>query len=171
MLALFLYQPDLARQPIDAGEGTMLPAGEVCPATQFTDAHNRQLAEMLLDAIDFGENPDVGRLILDAPDDRVGALAAELSRLGQALIENCDIDTLSFLARICSELQQVTQLERFDSGRGEDPAEDPGAELKRRMERLRERGLDKAAIAQARPRKPMRVSAGKNTNWNNKGRR
>ena len=172
MLALFLYKPTLAREPIDAGEGTLLPAGEVCPATQFHDGSHRLLAEQLLDAIDAGETPDVGRMILDAPDDRVGGLAAELSRLGQTLLENCDVEENEFAGRICSELQQIAQLERFESTPNPDSEADPGSELKRRIERLKERGLDKAAIAQvARPRKPMRFSTKKKSNWNDNDRR
>jgi DNA primase len=170
VLALYLYRPELARTSIDAGEGTMLPASEVCPAAQFLDAGHRLLAEQVLDMIDAGETPDVGRLLIEAPDDRIGGLAAELYRLGQDLLENSTLTDAELLSNLCNELQRIAQIERFDSSPPAEENAQPGAELKRRIEQLIERGADNAAFARVpRPRRPMRVAAPK-TKWT-KGKR
>ncbi|MDG2031148.1 MAG: DNA primase [Phycisphaerales bacterium] len=162
VLSLFLFDPELARVSVDAGEGTMLPAGELCPAIQFLDASHRILAEQLLDAIDAGETPDVGRLLLDAPDDSIGSLAAELYRLGQDILDNSELTPNELLGNLCSELHQIAQIERFNNTPGTDADSGPAEQLKRRMNQLIERGPDKASHARVpRPRRPMRMTATK----------
>lgn len=162
VLSLFLFDPNLARESVDAGEGTMLPAGELCPAIQFLDARHRILAEQLLDAIDAGETPDVGKLLLDAPDDSIGSLAAELYRLGQDILDNTDLTQNELLSNLCTELHQIAQLERFNTDLGTDNDSGPAEQLKRRISQLIERGPDKASHARVpRPRRPMRMTTSK----------
>ena len=162
VLSLFLFEPELARESVDAGEGTMLPAGELCPAIQFLDPRHRILAEQLLDAIDAGETPDVGKLLLDAPDDSIGSLAAELYRLGQDILDNSDLSRNELLGNLCSELHQIAQLERFNTGPVDEQASGPAEQLKKRINQLIERGPDKASHARVpRPRRPMRLTASK----------
>ena len=162
VLAIYLFDPTLARTSIDAGEGTMLPASEVCPATQFLDPGHRILADQILDALDAGQTPDVGQLLLDAPDDRIGSLAAELYRLGQDLLDNTELEPAELLGNHCNDLQLIAQLERFEIDPSTDEAAPPGVELKRRIEQLIERGPDKASLARVpRPRRPMRIAASK----------
>lgn len=162
VLALFLFDADLARTSVDAGEGTFLPAAELCPALQFLDPGHRALAELLLDLIDSGENPDVGRLLDEVPDDRLGSLAAELYRLGRDLLQGSELAPTRLLEDLCNELQRTGQLERFAPATDDTTDEGPAQELKRRMAQLIERGPDKAAHARvARPRRPMRLNASK----------
>lgn len=160
VLALFVSDPEFARMNVDAGEGTMLPASELCPAQQFLDPLHRKLAEHLLSAIESGESPQVGQLLLQIEEDEVAQLATDLYRLGEDLIANSEAEPRSLLGTLCSDLHQIAQLERFESTAPTSTTSDPGAELKRHIEQLRTRGADKAAMAQVpRPRRPMRIAA------------
>ncbi|MEC7352510.1 MAG: hypothetical protein VYD99_05230, partial [Planctomycetota bacterium] len=156
VLALFLYSPELASQSLDAGEGMMLPASELCPAEQFDVPEHRMIAEVLIREVEAGRHPGIDQMLLALEDPTAAALIADLFRFGSEMIRNTQDPDLELLQTTCEDLANTARLERFAEEKRADPDQPDPASLSDQLERIRRRGSDRSILPRVeRPKKPM----------------
>ena len=156
VLALFITSPELAAQPVDAGEGMMLPASELFPCEQFIVPAHRRLAKVIVPAIESGARPSVDQLLLAVEDRDTASLVAELFRFGTQMIENSESTERELLEQICDDLANTARMERFAVERHSAGLDRRPMNLSQELERLRQRGSDRSILPQVdRPKKPM----------------
>ena len=109
VLAIFICNPELARECVDAGEGMMLPATELFPPEHFLENRHRALADILIPAIEAGETPAIDQLLLAVEDPSIAMLITDLFRYGTAIMDNSE-DTLPvMMCRLCDDLARTNQ--------------------------------------------------------------
>ncbi|HAW96103.1 MAG TPA: hypothetical protein DCX60_07505, partial [Phycisphaerales bacterium] len=156
VLAIFICNPELARNSVDAGEGMMLPATELFPPEHFLDHRHRGLADILIPAIEAGETPAIDQLLLAVEDPSIAMLITELYRYGTAIMDNSEDSATVMMTRLCDDLARTNRLEHFAAEHA-DPAGSPHDQgLGKRLEMLRMRGSDRTVIPRVeRPKKPV----------------
>ena len=156
VLAVFICNPELARESVDAGEGMMLPATELFPPEHFLDNRHRALADILIPAIEAGETPAIDQLLLAVEDPAIAMLITDLFRYGTALMDNSEDPPTVMMARLCDDLARTNRLEHFASERHDPNSSQQSSGLADRLERLRMRGSDRTVIPRVeRPKKPV----------------
>ena len=156
VLALFITCPELAAEPVDAGEGMMLPASELFPCEQFIVPAHRRLAQVIVPAIESGARPSVDQLLLAVEDRETASLVAELFRFGTQMIENSESTERELLEQICDDLANTARMERFAVERHSAGLDRRPMNLSDELERLRQRGSDRSILPKVdRPKKPM----------------
>jgi hypothetical protein len=156
VLAIFICNPELARECVDAGEGMMLPATELFPPEHFLENRHRSLANILIPAIEAGETPAIDQLLLAVEDPSIAMLITDLFRYGTAIMDNSE-DTLPvMMSRLCDDLARTNRLEHFALEQSSATSADENIGLDARLEKLRMRGSDRTVIPRVeRPKKPV----------------
>ena len=156
VLAIFICNPELARECVDAGEGMMLPATELFPPEHFLENRHRGLADILIPAIEAGETPAIDQLLLAVEDPSIAMLITELFRYGTAIMENSEDSPPVMMGRLCDDLARTNRLEHFASEHSNPSGSHQNAGLGKRLEMLRMRGSDRTVIPRVeRPKKPV----------------
>ena len=156
VLAIFICNPELARQSVDAGEGMMLPATELFPPEHFLDRRHRGLADILIPAIEAGETPAIDQLLLAVEDPSLAMLITDLYRYGTAILDNSEDPAPVLMSRLCDDLAHTNRLEHFASEHANAPGSHQEQGLGKRLELLRMRGSDRTVIPRVeRPKKPV----------------
>ena len=156
VLALFLYSPELASQSLDAGEGMMLPASELCPAEQFDVPEHRLIAEVLIPEVEAGRHPGIDQMLLALEDPAAAGLIADLFRFGSEMIRNTQDPDLELLQTTCEDLAHTARLERFVDEKRAEPDQPHPVSLSDQLDRIRRRGSDRSILPRVeRPKKPM----------------
>lgn len=173
LLAMVVHDAALYRTSVDAGDGTWLPASELFDAMAFDHPPHRALAKQLVDQIESGETPLVGDLLLASTTDAERTLLTDLLCLGRDQISNTRDAPEVLFATFCNDLRQVQVLESHRI-KSLDPKNPNTAEaFSQQLALLKERGLDRAAVARIdrpqRPRTSVRKSATGATNRRGRG--
>lgn len=135
LLSVLVFQPELVRSSVDAGDGHLLPLCEAFQPDAFEDGPCRAVFEAMFEAAESGVAPDVAGLQARVAPLRLERFVTDLYARGRDL---CGDDEAQALARLNAAVRGLDQLRDREA-------------LRRRAESLRRAGHSPSAESSGVP--------------------